>query len=28
MYRAVYWSGVMLLVVWNVFSAVSVLHGL
>jgi hypothetical protein len=28
MYRFVYWSGVTLLVVWSVFSAVSALNGL
>ena len=27
MYRVVYWSGVTLVIVWSVFSAVSVLHG-
>ncbi|MGC2201772.1 MAG: hypothetical protein WA633_16770 [Stellaceae bacterium] len=27
MYRVVYWSGVTLLVVWSVFSAVSALGG-
>ena len=28
MYRYVYWSGVTLLVVWSLFSAVSALNGL